>query len=197
MDNRGFTLIELILVIVLVSIVAALAAPVIFGGRGRLTTAAMAAKVKDDIRYTQSLAMQRNRLDTPNATNPSFTYRIRFNVPDANCPGADQYTIVNDADNNGTWGENPNSSGVVESARVPATGASYFCVQLVSGDYKGFTISADFGGSVPGILEFDGSGIPYNSDHVKLAAMKSIIISKDGVTSTATVTPNTGMVTVQ
>lgn len=197
MDNKGFTIIELVMVIILVAVVAVAASPLIFRGTESVTTAAFAGKIRDDIRYTQSLALLRSRLDTPTATNPTFAYRIRFNVADANCSGTNQYTIVNDADNNGTWGENPNASGTIESARNPATGEEYFCVQLDSGTYAGFTVSANFGGAVAGILEFDNFGIPYDSDRAKLTAAKSVAVSKGSESMTITVTPNTGLSAIQ
>lgn len=195
--DKGFTLIELVLVIALAAILAAVAYPMIFGGTSAVTVPVFAKKVQEDIRYAQSLALLRSNLDTPNATNPTFRYRIRINIADASCPGSAQYTIVNDSDNNATWGENPNGGGVVESARNPATGEAFFCVRMDTGDLVGFQISADFGGSVPGIIEFDTMGTPYDSDGVKLAASKTITITKDGVSSTVTITPNTGMVVVQ
>src|SRR3989304_5708606 len=162
--EKGFTLIELIMTILLAAILSAVAAPYLFRGQAPLTVPAFARKVADDIRYAQSLAMLRAGLETPQTTNPYFLYRIRFNVADANCPGASQYAIVSDADNNGAWGERPNGSGQVESGRLPSTGAEYFCVSMESGDYAGFTIAADFGGSIPGALSFDSLGVPLDSD---------------------------------
>lgn len=195
--HKGFTLIELVFVIALAAILAAVAYPMIFGGSSAVTVPVFAKKVQEDVRYAQSLALLRSNLDTPNALNPSFRYRIRFNVADASCPGTSQYTIVNNADNNATWGENPNGGSLVESARNPATGEAFFCVRMDTGDLDGFQISADFGGSVPGILEFDTMGTPYDSDGARLAASKTITITKGGVSSTVTVTPNTGMVVAQ
>lgn len=196
-DKRGFTVIELVMVLVLVGIIAAVVSPMLTGGTSAVTVGAMARKVADDIRYAQSLALVRSNLDTPAVTNPAFLYSIRFNVADASCPGANNYTIVNDADGNGTWGENPNGAGLVESARLSSTGAEYFCVRLDSGDYKGFSVSADFGGSTPGIVSFDNFGIPYDSDGTRLAAAKTITVSSAGESMTVTVTPNTGRVSIQ
>jgi prepilin-type N-terminal cleavage/methylation domain-containing protein len=197
MDRRGFTIIEVIMVIVLISVLGASASLMFYGGTSSLGVSAAARKVADDIRYAQSLAMARTNLDTPNLSNPSFTYRIRFNVADANCSYSSRYTIVSDADNDGTWGERPNGAGVVESARDPATGTDYFCVQFDTGDYAGFALSADFGGSSAGILEFDPYGIPYDNDGARLASAKSVVVSKAGQSATVVVTPNTGMVAVQ
>lgn len=197
MDSRGFTLIELIMTMLLAALLAAVAVPYLFRGEAPLTVQAFARKVADDMRYSQSLAMLRSGLDTPRTTNPYFLYRIRFNVADANCPGANQYTIVNDADNNGTWGEAPNGAGRTESGRNPSSGDDYFCVQMDSGDYAGFTVSADFGGAAPGVLAFDSFGIPYDSDGAALSATKTVTVSKGSETATVTVTPNTGFLAVQ
>lgn len=196
-DTRGFTIIELVLVLVLIAILSATVAPMLLRGTATIGTGAFARKVKDDVRYAQALAMSRSNLPTPNVTNPGFRYRIRFNVPDPNCPFTNQYTIVNDADNNGVWGEKPDSLGIIESARNPATGATYFCVQTDSGDLVGFTATADFGGTTPGILEFDGFGVPYNSDGAKLTASRTVLVSRGAETVTLTVNPYTGWVNMQ
>lgn len=197
MGNRGFTIIELIMTVLLAALLAAVAVPYLFRGQAPITVSGFARKVVDDIRYAQSLAMMRSKLDTPQASNPYFIYRIRFNVADANCPGTNQYTIVNDADNNGTWGQNPNGAGVVESGRDPASGNKYFCVQMDSGDFAGLAVSADFGGSVPGVLAFDSLGVPLDSDGAPLAAQKTVTVSKGAETANITITPNTGFVAIQ
>lgn len=197
MGSRGFTIIELIMTVLLAALLAAVAVPYLFRGQAPITVSAFARKVADDMRYAQSLAMMRSNLDTPQASNPYFIYRIRFNVADANCPGTNQYTIVNDADNNGTWGQNPNGAGVIESGRYPATGSPYFCVQMDSGDFAGQVVSADFGGTAPGVLAFDSLGVPYDSDGAPLTAQKTVTVSKGGETASVTITPNTGLVAVQ
>jgi prepilin-type N-terminal cleavage/methylation domain-containing protein len=197
MNEKGFTIIELIMTMLLAAILAAVAVPYLFRGQAPLTVPAFARKVADDIRHSQSLAMLRGGLDTPETTNPYFLYRIRFNVPDANCPGASHYTIVNDADNNGTWGENPNGSGQVESGRLSSTGSEYFCVSMESGDYAGFTISADFGGTIPGVLSFDSLGVPLDSDGAALTSSKTVTVSRGGESALITVTPKTGFTAAQ
>lgn len=195
--KKGYTLIELLMTMLLAAILAAVAAPYLFRGQAPLTVPVFARKVADDIRYAQSLAMLRGGLETPQTTNPYFLYRIRFNVADANCPGVSQYTIVNDADNNGAWGERPNGLGQVESARVPSTGSDYFCVSMESGDYAGFAISADFGGSAPGVLSFDSLGVPLDSDGAALTTAKTITVSKGAESALITVTPKTGFTALQ
>lgn len=193
----GFTLIELVMVIVLAGIIAAVVAPMILRGPSTLTVSAVASRIADDIRYARSLALRRSNLDTPAVTNPEFRYRVRFNTAVADCPGPDNYSIVNDADNNGTWGENPNGSGTVESARNPADGSEYFCVRLDTGDFAGITASASFGGSTPGVVDFDTLGVPYDSDGARLASAGTVTVSGAGGTAAVTVAPNTGRVTVQ
>ncbi len=197
MENKGFTIIELLLTMLLAAILAAAAAPYLFKGEAPLSVQAFAEKVCDDVRYAQSLAMLRSALDTPETSGPYFVYRVRFNAADSNCPGTNQYTIVNDADNNGTWGEAPNGSGQIESARDPATGEEYFCVSMDTGEYAGFTVSADFGGPLPGVLSFDTFGTPLDSDGVQLFSVKTISITKGGELVLVTVTPKTGFTVVQ
>ncbi|HBG45974.1 MAG TPA: hypothetical protein DDW94_03195 [Deltaproteobacteria bacterium] len=190
----GFTLIELMMVILLLSILGAVAAPYLWSGAPAITISALSRKVADDIRYAQELALSRNNLDTPVSTNPYFLYRVRFNVAAPFCADANQYNIASDADNNGSWAENPNGSGQIESARNPVNGESFFCVSLDNGDYAGFTVSADFGGSVPGVVAFDQMGVPYDSDGARISSSKSITVSKGGESEVLTLTPYTGLV---
>lgn len=209
MNKKGFTLIELLMVMVIIAAVSVVAAPFIFKNAEGVSSAAMARKIREDIRYAQSLALLRSKLDTPGVSDPKFTYRIVFNVNPSspadqnynvflNCPGTNKYAIVNNADNNAFWGEKPNSSGVVESARNPSDGSVFFCVQLGTGHFTGLGVSANFGGSVPGILEFDGKGVPYNNDGAKISSGANTVTVTSGTDSAVlTVTPNTGWVSVQ
>ncbi len=190
----GFTLIEVIMAIAVVAILAVAVAPSMLKGGGTVSAASFAKKLRSDMRYAQTLAMTRYRLNTPSSVSPEFRYRIRFNAADASCPYASQYTIVNDADGNGVWGENPNASGAVESAREPSTGDEYFCVRLDSGNYSGFTVSVNFGGAEPGTLEFDTYGRPYDSDKTALASTTTVSITKAGESASILVAPNTGRV---
>lgn len=198
MNENGFTLIELLMVLLLSAILAATASLFLFGGSANVTSAALAKKIRDDIRYTQGLAMAGVKLNVSTAQAPVFRYRIRFNVPDANCAGAAQYTIINDADYNGAWGENPNASGVVESARNPSDGAAYFCIKLNTENFTGLTVAADFGATVGDarILEFDNYGVPYNADG-RMQTAGAVTITSGTQTATVTVTPNTGLAVAQ
>jgi prepilin-type N-terminal cleavage/methylation domain-containing protein len=196
-NKRGFTLIELIMIIVLIGIISATVVPSLFQDGATMSVSATARKIADDIRYTQALAMARHKLTATTATNPAFRFRIRFNVADTDCSGSDQYNIVSDQDNDGTWGENPNGASIIESAIDPVTRAGYFCVQLNTGDFTGIAASVNFGGSEIGTLEFDSVGIPYDSDGSKLTVTKTITVSKGGQSASVVVTPNTGRVYLQ
>ena len=59
MDRKGFTLIELVMVLVLIGIVAAVVIPRL-GDMTTTNAAAFADKLRADIRYAQNLAMTRN-----------------------------------------------------------------------------------------------------------------------------------------
>ncbi len=60
MNHRGFTLIELVMVIVLIGIVAAFIAPQL-GNVSATKAGSFAGKLRADIRYAQNLAMTRNQ----------------------------------------------------------------------------------------------------------------------------------------
>lgn len=191
MDKKGFSILELIMVMALVAIVAAVVVPLIFRGGSTMTAAAMARKIKSDIQYAQEVAMAKNNLAqvwTGAAWCPAQpqNYRIRMNF------AANQYEIYNDQNGNGTWGENPNTCNVSEDIVNPVTRESFFLIQLTSDPYTGITLSANFGGATPGVLEFDSLGIPYDSDGNRLTTEKDVIISKSGETATVRVTQNTG-----
>lgn len=185
MSDKGFTLFELIMVIVLIAVVAVVVTPSFKSGTSISVTTA-GSKVADDIRYAQALAMSRHKLSAPTGvTNPTFMYRVVFNA------GSDSYSIVNDADNDGTWGEG--GAGSVENVREPSTGTLSFSVQLNSGEYYGITITSV--GFASSTLEFDPLGRPYEGGSV-LTSSKSVVLSKGGESVTITVTPYTGRVSV-
>lgn len=198
MNRNGFTLIELLMTLVIVSIVSVAASVIFFGNKANVSVPALAKKIRDDIRYTQGLAMAGVKLGAAATDAPVLRYRMNFNVPDANCTGASQYTIINDADYNGTWGENPNGAGVVESGRNPSDGSTYFCVKLSTGDYAGLTAVGAFNATVGDarVLEFDRFGVPYNADG-RLFTPGTVTVSGGGQSVTLTIAPFTGMVAIQ
>lgn len=135
MMERGFTLIEAVLIILLLAILAAVAIPRMVD----VTTtkaAATSEKIKSDIRYAQELAMTRNQ-----------RYRIYFNTAPAQTP--DGYAVVNDADGDGNWGE------AGEFAQNPTLSGN-LSVTLNSGDYTGVTVSLSSGD----YIEFNSLGRP-------------------------------------
>jgi prepilin-type N-terminal cleavage/methylation domain-containing protein len=139
MDRKGFTLIELIMVMVLLGIMAAVVVPRL----GNMTTtnaAAFPAKLRADIRYAQNLAMTRGKRT-----------RVYFNGtgPAPVTAPAQGYSVG--IDNSGTG----NCSSFT-LASDPAGGGNML-VTLNTGMYTGITIPA------PSItcLEYDSLGRPY------------------------------------
>lgn len=134
MNHKGFTLIELVMVLVLIGILAVFAAPRL-GDISTIKADAFVDKLRSEIRYAQNLAMSQNR-----------RYRVYFNTAPAPNPG---YAVVNDANGNGTWGE------AGEIARDPA-GSGNLNVTLNAGEYAGITVSTPVGG----FIEFTSLGAP-------------------------------------
>jgi len=134
MNSKGFTLIELVMVLVLIGIIAAFAAPKL-GGITSTNASVFADKFRSDIRYAQALAMTQ-----------TMRYRVYINTAPSPNPG---YAVVNDANGNGIWGE------AGEVAINPA-GGSNLSVALNAGQYAGITVSTPAGG----YIEFDSLGAP-------------------------------------
>jgi prepilin-type N-terminal cleavage/methylation domain-containing protein len=139
MDRKGFTLIELIMVMVLLGLMAAVIVPKL----GNLTTtnaAAFPTKLRADIRYAQNLAMTRGKRTRVyfNGTGP-----VPVTAP------AQGYTVG--IDNSGSG--NCSSFAL---ASDPAGGGNLL-VTLNAGMYAGISIPA------PSMtcLEYDSLGRPY------------------------------------
>lgn len=135
-SQHGFTLIELVVIIVLLAIIAAVAIPRL-GDVTSMKAAATAAKIKSDIRYAQELAMTRNQ-----------HVCVYFNTAPALNPGYAVYTIASNTNNNGTWCDD---AGIV--AQDP-TGKGGLSVEF-SGDYAGVTASSSVNP-----IEFNSLGRP-------------------------------------
>lgn len=133
MNRKGFTLIELIMVIVVIGIMAAVVAPRL-GSVSTSKAAAFREKLRADIRYAQNLAMTQNR-----------RYRVYFNGNPAPNPG---YAVVNDSNANSTWGE------AGEFAMDPASGTN-LSIALNTGKYEGITAA-----STVNPIEFNTLGKP-------------------------------------
>lgn len=134
MNAKGFTLIELVMILVLVGIIAAVVAPRL-GTVSNTKASVFVNKLRADIRYAQNLAMSRNQ-----------RYRVYVNTAPAPASG---YAVVNDTNGNGAWGE------AGEFAVDPAGGGN-LSVTLNAGEYAGITVSTPPGG----YLEFNSLGSP-------------------------------------
>ncbi len=166
MNSKGFTLIELVMVIVLLGIIAVFVAPRMLDVTGTKAEV-FADKLLADIRTARNLAMSEGR-----------RYRVYFNGMGSGAP-ANGYIVVNDADADGNWGE----AGPGEIALDPAGGN--LLVILNAGDYAGITVSTP-PGPPAGIIEFDSLGRP------TLGGGTNLTVSPGG--GTVTVTPQTGAV---
>jgi prepilin-type N-terminal cleavage/methylation domain-containing protein len=134
MSSRGFTLIELVMIIVLIAILGAYVVPKL-GNVPATNAGAFVNKLRADLRYAQNLAMTTGR-------------RHRVYVNTAPAPGSG-YLVVNDANGNTTWGE------AGEVAMDPAGGGN-LRVTLNAGQFTGITVSTPAGG----YIEFNSLGAP-------------------------------------
>lgn len=173
MNRNGFTLIELVVILVLIGIIAVLAAPRMLD----VTNAKAGAfrhKLQADVRYVQNLAMTHNR-----------RYRVYFNgngLPTPSTP-ADGYIAVNDADGDTTWGE------AGEVAADPSSSGN-LSVTLNTGDYANVTIST--GACGPPV---SGGFVEFNSEGRPTTGSVAIAVCASGTfVGTVTITAETGAV---
>jgi MSHA pilin protein MshC len=171
MKSRGFTLIELIMVIVLLGILAVFVAPRLPSVTGT-NAAAFADKLKADIRYAQNLAMTQNR-----------RARVYFNGF-AGPPGPGYAAAI---DNSAT-GNCTSFSPIADPA-----GGGNLSIALNIGDYAGITVNPDVD-----CLEYNSLGRPYdcsepppNCSGASLAGDMTIWILPAG---SVTITAQTGAV---
>ena len=131
--QRGFTLIELVMIITLLAILAAVAIPR-FSGFGAIKQGNAVMKIASDIRYAQNRAtttQQRSRVSFVDATN----YEVYFcaTYTQATCTCTSGWSFATDPYTRGNFQVNLNT------------------------DYSGVTIA-----STVSLLEFDSLGRPYN-----------------------------------
>ncbi|HTG02008.1 MAG TPA: prepilin-type N-terminal cleavage/methylation domain-containing protein [Nitrospirota bacterium] len=175
MKSRGFTLIELIMVLVLIGIVAVFAAPRL-GDVTTMKSGAFADKVRADMRYAQTLAMTGNR-------------RTRTYFNGVGAAPAQGYSAVRDSS---AAGNCASFSAVID----PASSGN-LTVTVNTGTYAGITLA-------PAIscLEFDSFGRPYDCSanlgicsSSPLAASVNVAVLGSGVAIGAvTITAETGAV---
>lgn len=177
MHDRGFTIIELVMVIIVVSILAAVAVPQFARYYDGIKVRNAAVKIASDIRYAQNFAtttQQRSRVNFLTAT----TYEVRF------CNGASTYNNTPSVCNcTTTWNlaTNPYSRG-------------NFLENLNSFPGVAFTTM------VNNCIEFDSLGRPYLNTTCNTAtscnssAGATVTVQSGAQTANITVQIQTGMI---
>ncbi|MFA5073425.1 MAG: prepilin-type N-terminal cleavage/methylation domain-containing protein [Nitrospirota bacterium] len=173
-NKLGFTLIELIMVIVLLGIIAVYAAPRL-GSVPAQQAGAFTSKLRADIRYAQNLAMTKNKRS-----------RIYFNGTVSAPPQG--YAIVQD---NSALNNCSSFAATIDPAKL----GNLFTITLNAGAYSEITI-------VPTVscLEFDFFGRPYDCSANPLScsstpAGMSIAVQGSGVVvNTVTIVNQSGAI---
>ena len=174
MDKKGFTLIELVMILVLLGIMAAFVAPRLPNITGT-KAGAFTDKLRADIRYAQNLAMTENRRT-----------RVYFNGLNT-APIPEGYAVVIDTSATGNCG----LFGPVADPSLTGN----LIVTLNAGDYANVTVTP-----TTRCLEYDSLGRPYDCDPGALvctagSAGMSVAVNANAVlVRTVTVTTVTGAV---
>jgi len=164
--KTGFTIIEIIMVIVVIGIMAAAAVPRIDTLRKQIKLQGSVKKLVSDIRYAQSVAISRH-------TNTIVIFDVANN----------SYRIEWYNDAVAAWQALPD----------PATRSSIVIDFDTDAQYSGMTLSSpNFGGTVS--LRFDWEGVPQDMAGVALVAAGSVDLEIGGDVQAVTVTPQTGKV---
>jgi MSHA pilin protein MshC len=173
-EQRGFTLIELVMVLVLIGILAAFVAPKL-GNVTSTKAGSFTDKLRADMRYAQDLAMTRN-----------MRSRIYFNgaaMPGIGAAPNPGYEVVTSA---------TGTCSALSPASDPAGGGT-LAVTLGSGDYSGLTIAPSMT-----CLEYDSLGQPYScvagSCSTVLSGMTVTVNANGAPTRAVTISPQTGAV---
>ena len=162
---RGFTLVELVMVIILIGIIAAYAAPRF--DRDGFEVRNASGEVIEAIRYAQTLALQHSGLpDDDGDTNQDFyTFQVAGNG----------YTVAI-GDSNTTHGNVSN----------PMSGAASYTQSWAAGEVALATTTAN--------IYFNSRGEPVNSAGNSLAADTTITVTVGGESDTLTVEQLSGFV---
>jgi MSHA pilin protein MshC len=173
MGRNGFTLIELVIILVLIGIIALFVAPRMLDVTSTKASV-FADKLRADIRTARNLAMTENR-----------RYRVFFNG--AGLAPAAGYAVARDSSALGNCGS-------FAAAPDPALTGNLI-VTLNAGDYAGITVAP-----AVNCLEYDALGRPYDCSaspatcSTTSAGMIISVNANGNPVETVTVTPQTGAV---
>ena len=169
--HRGFTLIELITVMIIIGALAGLAYPRMTSSFYALKISGAARKLQSDIRYAQQLALNDHAKVDVVFDAANDRYRVKDVSAGANV--TDPYT---------------RSVGVSGSDWTTGLYVNY----TTDAELKGI----DLNSATVSTLRFSTLGRPTDTSDVALAANSDIVLVYQGQTKTVRVTPITGVVTV-
>jgi len=166
--SRGFTVIELIVIISIMAAFSVFAAAAIFGALGTFTMNSATTKLINDIRYTQQLARTRNGW-----------YGIRFQTDPTN-----QYNVYSTDGSTDT------------NVTNPANRAQDFVI-YIDDDFNGVIISGvNIAGGDK--VEFNPRGMPFDDvSGTELSSNGMVTLNSGTSSQTIRIIPNTGRVELQ
>lgn len=166
--QEGFTVIELVLVLTLVSIISAVAIP-LFIDIGGTTADAAAKKVMADLSSVRRMARNRNNTFSAIFDTTAETYTLVLYDPVANTE-----TTITD----------------------PLTQKPMVINFKTAPGLKGVDLqSVDFGGTNK--IRFTSPGVPQDGSNANLTTTGTIVLKDGGKTASIIVQPNTGEVSLQ
>ena len=169
--HRGFSLIELITVMVIIGALSALAYPRMATGYYQLQIAGAARKLQHDIRYAQQTAL-----------NNHLKIDVVFDAAN------ERYRVADVAANANVTNPFTRSAGV--------TGSDWTTGLYVDYPNNSELKTVLMNSSTAGTLRFSTIGHPADTSDVELTANFDIILTCQALTKTVRVTPATGVATV-
>jgi len=164
---QGFTLVELVIIIILLSILSAIAIPSIGNTINALRLGSATQKVVSDVRYAKEMALSLHK-----------TTGLEFDS------GANSYTVF---EVNG---------GVKSTVTDPHTGAAMTLDFDTQPEYGGVAIGAlslCVGACGTNELRFSSFGVPMDANDVEFAANSTIQLLNGTLSRTIQVIPETGL----